>query len=407
LLTTTMGNTVSRKSYLFTSESVSEGHPDKVCDRISDEVVDLFFREGPKAGIDPWQLRVACETLATTNQVVIAGETRGPSIITRDWVSHVARMAIKDIGYEQDGFHWDKCDIKVLLHPQSADIAQGVDSGGNKDEGAGDQGIMFGYACKDTPELMPAPIYYSHKILRLISEARHSGKEAVLGPDSKSQVTVRYENGKPAAATQIVVSHQHLVESMTSNQVRELVEPYVKKALPSGWITKDTVWHINPTGKFYIGGPDGDTGLTGRKIIVDTYGGAAPHGGGAFSGKDPTKVDRSAAYAARYLAKNVVAAGLADRCTIQLSYAIGVAKPLSIYVDLGDNPNKLDIAKLESVLGELMDLSPRGIRKHLDLNKPVYARTAAYGHFGREPDKDGGFSWERTDLVDQLKSAIA
>ena len=260
-----MGNTVSRKSYLFTSESVSEGHPDKVCDRISDEVVDLFFREGPKAGIDPWQLRVACETLATTNQVVIAGETRGPSIITRDWVSHVARMAIKDIGYEQDGFHWDKCDIKVLLHPQSADIAQGVDSGGNKDEGAGDQGIMFGYACKDTPELMPAPIYYSHKILRLISEARHSGKEAVLGPDSKSQVTVRYENGKPAAATQIVVSHQHLVESMTSNQVRELVEPYVKKALPSGWITKDTVWHINPTGKFYIGGPDGDCGLTGAR----------------------------------------------------------------------------------------------------------------------------------------------
>jgi len=402
-----MGNTVSRKSYLFTSESVSEGHPDKVCDRISDEVVDLFFREGPKAGIDPWQLRVACETLATTNQVVIAGETRGPRTITRDWVSHVARMAIKDIGYEQDGFHWDKCDIKVLLHPQSADIAQGVDSGGNKDEGAGDQGIMFGYACKDTPELMPAPIYYSHKILRLISEARHSGKEAVLGPDSKSQVTVRYENGKPAAATQIVVSHQHLVESMTSNQVRELVEPYVKKALPSGWITKDTVWHINPTGKFYIGGPDGDTGLTGRKIIVDTYGGAAPHGGGAFSGKDPTKVDRSAAYAARYLAKNVVAAGLSDHCTIQLSYAIGVAKPLSIYVDLGDNANKLDTAKLESVLGELMDLSPRGIRKHLDLNKPVYARTSAYGHFGREPDKDGGFSWERTDLVDKLKSAMA
>jgi S-adenosylmethionine synthetase len=402
-----MGSLVSRKSYLFTSESVSEGHPDKVCDRISDEVVDLFFREGPKAGVDPWQLRVACETLATTNQVVIAGETRGPSIITRDWVSHVARMAIKDIGYEQDGFHWSNTDIKVLLHPQSADIAQGVDSGGNKDEGAGDQGIMFGYACKDTPELMPAPIYYSHKILRLISEARHSGKEAVLGPDSKSQVTVRYENGKPAGVTQIVVSHQHLVESMTSSQVRELVEPYVKKALPSGWISKDTVWHVNPTGKFYIGGPDGDCGLTGRKIIVDTYGGAAPHGGGAFSGKDPTKVDRSAAYAARYLAKNVVASGLAERCTIQLSYAIGVAKPLSIYVDLGDNPNKIDTAKLEDVLGELMDLSPRGIRKHLDLNKPIYARTSAYGHFGREPDKEGGFSWERTDLVDKLKSAVA
>ena len=402
-----MGSTVSRKSYLFTSESVSEGHPDKVCDRISDEVVDLFFREGPKAGVDPWQLRVACETLATTNQVVIAGETRGPNIITRDWVSHVARMAIKDIGYEQEGFHWDKADIKVLLHPQSADIAQGVDSGGNREEGAGDQGIMFGHACRDTPELMPAAIYYSHKILRLISEARHSGKEAVLGPDSKSQVTVRYENGKPAGVTQIVVSHQHLVETMTSAQVRELVEPYVRKALPSGWIGKDTVWHVNPTGKFYIGGPDGDCGLTGRKIIVDTYGGAAPHGGGAFSGKDPTKVDRSAAYAARYLAKNVVAAGLADYCTIQLAYAIGVAKPLSIYVDLGSNPNKTDIAKLEGVLGELMDLTPRGIRRHLDLNKPIYARTSAYGHFGREPEKDGGFSWERTDLADKLKSAMA
>jgi S-adenosylmethionine synthetase len=402
-----MGSTVSRKSYLFTSESVSEGHPDKVCDRISDEVVDLFFREGPKAGVDPWQLRVACETLATTNQVIIAGETRGPNIITRDWVAHVARMAIKDIGYEQDGFHWDKTDVKVLLHPQSANIAQGVDSGGNREEGAGDQGIMFGHACRDTPEFMPAAIYYSHKILRLISEARHAGREAVLGPDSKSQVTVRYENGKPVAATQIVVSHQHLIESMTSAQVRELVEPYVRKALPSGWIGKDTVWHINPTGKFYIGGPDGDCGLTGRKIIVDTYGGAAPHGGGAFSGKDPTKVDRSAAYAARYLAKNVVAAGLADACTIQLSYAIGVAKPLSIYVDLGDNPSRIDGAKLEKVLSELMDLTPRGIRKHLDLNKPIYARTSAYGHFGREPDKEGGFSWEKTDLVDKLKSAMA
>jgi len=402
-----MGSTVSRKSYLFTSESVSEGHPDKVCDRISDEVVDLFFREGPKAGVDPWQLRVACETMATTNQVVIAGETRGPNTITKDWVSHVARLAIKEIGYEQTGFHWEKADIKVLLHPQSADIAQGVDSGGNKEEGAGDQGIMFGYACRDTPELMPAPIHYSHKILRLISEARHSGKEAVLGPDSKSQVTVRYEDGKPAGVTQIVVSHQHLVESMTSAQVRELVEPYVKRALPSGWIGKDTVWHINPTGKFFIGGPDGDTGLTGRKIIVDTYGGAAPHGGGAFSGKDPTKVDRSAAYAARYLAKNVVAAGLADRCTIQLAYAIGVAKPLSIYVDVGDNPNKIDTAKLETVLGETMDLTPRGIRKHLDLNKPIYARTSAYGHFGRDADKDGGFSWEKTDLAAKLKSAMA
>jgi S-adenosylmethionine synthetase len=402
-----MGNTVSRKSYLFTSESVSEGHPDKVCDRISDEVVDLFFREGPKAGIDPWQLRVACETLATTNQVIIAGETRGPKTITRDLVAHVARMAIKDIGYEQDGFHWDRADIRVLLHPQSADIAQGVDSGGNRDEGAGDQGIMFGFACKDTPELMPAAIYYSHKILRLISEARHAGKEAVLGPDSKSQVTVRYENGKPVAATQIVVSHQHLVESMTSAQVRELVEPYVRKALPNGWISKDTIWHVNPTGKFHIGGPDGDCGLTGRKIIVDTYGGAAPHGGGAFSGKDPTKVDRSAAYAARYLAKNVVAAGLADQCTIQLSYAIGVAKPLSIYVDVGRNPNDIDTPKLEGVLGELVDLSPRGIRKHLDLNKPIYARTSAYGHFGREPDNEGGFSWEKTDLGPKIRAAMA
>lgn len=398
---------MSRKSYLFTSESVSEGHPDKVCDRISDEVVDLFFREGPRAGVDPWQLRVACETLATTNRVVIAGETRGPKTITRDWVAHVARMAIKDIGYEQSGFHWDRAHVEVLLHPQSADIAQGVDSGGNREEGAGDQGIMFGFACRDTPELMPAPIYYAHKILRLISEARHGGKEAVLGPDSKSQVTVRYENGKPAGVTQIVVSHQHLVESMTSSQVRELVEPYVRKALPVGWIGKDTVWHINPTGKFFIGGPDGDTGLTGRKIIVDTYGGAAPHGGGAFSGKDPTKVDRSAAYAARYLAKNVVAAGVADRCTIQLSYAIGVARPLSIYVDLGDNPNKVDTAKLEQVLAQVMDLTPRGIRKHLDLNKPIYARTSAYGHFGREPEQDGGFSWERTDLADTLKSAMA
>jgi len=401
-----MGKTVPRTSYLFTSESVSEGHPDKICDRISDEIVDLFYREGPKAGVDPWALRVACETMATTNQVVIAGETRGPRTITRDYVAHVARMAIKDIGYEQAGFHWDKADIKVLLHPQSTDIAQGVDSGGNREEGAGDQGIMFGYACRDTPELMPAPIYYSHKILRLISEARHAGRETVLGPDSKSQVTVRYEHGRPVAATQIVVSHQHLVESMSSAQVRELVEPYVRKALPAGWISKDTIWHVNPTGKFFIGGPDGDCGLTGRKIIVDTYGGAAPHGGGAFSGKDPTKVDRSGAYAARYLAKNVVAAGLADRCTIQIAYAIGVARPLSIYVDAGEDHN-VDSAKLEAVLGELMDLTPRGIRKHLDLNKPIYARTSAYGHFGRAPEPDGGFSWERTDLAEPLKSAMA
>jgi len=395
---------VARQSYLFTSESVSEGHPDKVCDRISDEVVDLFFREGKSAGIDPYQIRVACETLATTNRVVIAGEVRGPSI-TEDTIIHLARQAIKDIGYEQEGFHWERAKIDVLLHSQSVDIAQGVDAAGNKEEGAGDQGIMFGYACRETPELMPAPLHYSHKILRLISEARHKGIEKALGPDSKSQVTVRYENGKPVGVTQIVVSHQHLIEDLTSGQVRELVEPYVRKALPEGWISKDTVWHINPTGKFFIGGPDGDTGLTGRKIIVDTYGGAAPHGGGAFSGKDPTKVDRSAAYAARYLAKNVVAAGLADRCTIQLAYAIGVAKPLSIYADLHDTGN-VDTAKLEKVLGEVMDLSPRGIREHLQLNKPIYARTSAFGHFGREPDADGGFSWEKTDLVSALKGAF-
>jgi len=402
---------VARKSFLFTSESVSEGHPDKVCDRISDEIVDLFYREGPKAGIDPWAIRAACETLATTNKVVIAGETRGPETVTKDWISHVARMAIRDIGYEQQGFHWEKCDIDVLLHPQSADIAQGVDAlqpGTNKEEGAGDQGIMFGYACRETPDLMPAPIYYAHKILHDLARARHAkeGAAALLGPDSKSQVTVRYEDGKPVGVTQIVLSHQHVDEDLPSSKIREIVEPYIRKALPDGWIGKDTVWHVNPTGKFFIGGPDGDCGLTGRKIIVDTYGGAAPHGGGAFSGKDPTKVDRSAAYAARYLAKNVVAAGLADRCTIQLSYAIGVAKPLSIYVDT-HGTGKVDEAKLEKALSEVIDLSPRGIRKHLDLNKPIYARTAAYGHFGRAPDADGGFSWERTDLADAIKKAVA
>ncbi len=400
---------MARKSYLFTSESVSEGHPDKVCDRISDEIVDLFFREGPKAGIDPWAIRAACETLATTNKVVIAGETRGPETVTKDWIAHVARMAIRDIGYEQDGFHWDKADIEVLLHPQSADIAAGVDAlqpGDNKEEGAGDQGIMFGYACTETPELMPAPIYYAHNILHDLAVARHKkeGGAALLGPDSKSQVTVRYEDGKAVGVTQIVVSHQHIEEDLSSKKIRDIIEPYVRKTLPDGWITKDTVWHVNPTGKFFIGGPDGDTGLTGRKIIVDTYGGAAPHGGGAFSGKDSTKVDRSAAYAARYLAKNVVAAGLADRCTIQLSYAIGVAKPLSIYVDT-HGTGKVDEATLEKALSEVMDLSPRGIRKHLDLNKPIYARTSAYGHFGRAPEADGGFSWEKTDLADAIKKA--
>jgi S-adenosylmethionine synthetase len=400
---------VARKSYLFTSESVSEGHPDKVCDRISDEVVDTFYRESLAAGLDPWAIRAACETMATTQRVVIAGEySNTPKTVTVAMIQDVARKAIKDIGYEQDGFHWANCNIEVLLHGQSADIAAGVDAKQptNKEEGAGDQGIMFGYACNETPELMPAPIYYSHKILENLARARKNkvGDAAKLGPDSKSQVTVRYEDGKPVGVTQIVVSHQHIVEDLSSRQVRDIIEPHVRKTLPDGWIGKDTVWHINPTGKFFIGGPDGDTGLTGRKIIVDTYGGAAPHGGGAFSGKDPTKVDRSAAYAARYLAKNVVAAGLADRCTIQLSYAIGVAKPLSIYVDT-HGTGKVDEATLERVLGEAMDLSPRGIRTQLDLNKPIYARTSAYGHFGRAPDADGGFSWEKTDLADAIKKA--
>ena len=396
---------MSRKNYVFTSESVSEGHPDKVCDRISDEVVDLFYREALEQGFDPWQVRVACETLATTNRVVIAGETRGPSSVTKEKIEAAARKAIRDIGYEQDGFHWDTAKFEILLHSQSADIAVGVDAGEKKEEGAGDQGIMFGYACDETPELMPAPIYYAQKILKLLADARRSGKEKALGPDSKSQVSVQYKNGKPVAATQIVVSHQHVDESLTSADVLKLVKPYVRRALPKGWITADTVWHVNPTGKFYIGGPDGDAGLTGRKIIVDTYGGAAPHGGGAFSGKDPTKVDRSAAYAARYLAKNVVAAGLAKRCCIQLSYAIGVAEPLSIYVDTYGT-GKVAEAKLEKAITKVMDLSPRGIRTHLNLNRPIYARTSAYGHFGRAAEMDGGFSWEKTDLAKALKAAV-
>ncbi|MGV6875100.1 methionine adenosyltransferase [Pseudochelatococcus sp. B33] len=389
---------MSRLNYLFTSESVSEGHPDKVCDRISDTVVDAYLSAAPEA-------RVACETLATTNRVVIAGEVRGPTEITADYITHLARLAIKDIGYEQDGFHWRDADIEVLLHAQSADIAQGVDAAGNKDEGAGDQGIMFGYAVRETPELMPAPLYYAHKILKRLSDARRSGESGVLGPDAKSQVTVRYADGKPVGVTQIVVSTQHLDETLSSHDVRSIVEPYVREALPDGWIDAGTVWHVNPTGKFVIGGPDGDTGLTGRKIIVDTYGGASPHGGGAFSGKDPTKVDRSAAYAARYLAKNVVAADLADRVTIQLSYAIGVAQPLSLYVDT-HGTGRVDEAKLEDVLLNIVDLSPRGIREHLSLNRPIYARTAAYGHFGRAPEADGGFSWERIDLVDALRAAL-
>jgi S-adenosylmethionine synthetase len=391
---------VARKSYLFTSESVSEGHPDKVADRISDTVLDAYLTAYPES-------RVGCETFVTTQRVVIGGEVRGPDSVTPGHIEELARAAIKDIGYEQEGFHWKTAKIDVLLHAQSVDIAQGVDSAGNKDEGAGDQGIMFGYACTETPELMPAPIHYAHLILRRLSEARHAkqGDAAKLGPDQKSQVTLRYENGKPVEATSIVLSAQHLDETLTSDDVRAIVEPYILKALPEGWINANTEWHVNPTGKFVIGGPDGDAGLTGRKIIVDTYGGAAPHGGGAFSGKDPTKVDRSAAYAARYLAKNVVAAGLADRACIQLAYAIGVSKPLSIYIDTYGTA-KADEAKIEKALGEVMDLSPRGIRNHLQLNKPIYARTSAYGHFGRAPDKDGGFSWEKTDLVDALKSAV-
>ncbi len=402
---------MARTSYLFTSESVSEGHPDKVCDRISDEIVDLFYRESLGAGLDPWAIRAACETMATTQRVIVAGEysNTAPSV-TVAMIQDVARKAIRDIGYEQDGFHWANANIEVLLHGQSADIAAGVDARQptNKEEGAGDQGIMFGYACNETPVLMPAPIYYSHRILADLAAARKSGKgeAAKLGPDSKSQVTVRYENGKPVGVTAIVVSHQHIVKDLSSRQVRDIVEPFVRAALPEGWISNETAWHINPTGAFYIGGPDGDCGLTGRKIIVDTYGGAAPHGGGAFSGKDPTKVDRSAAYASRYLAKNVVAAGLADRCTIQLSYAIGVARPLSIYVDTHGTA-KVDEAAIEAAIPQVMDLTPRGIRSHLDLNKPIYARTSAYGHFGREPDAEGGFSWEKTDIADQLKKAIA
>jgi S-adenosylmethionine synthetase len=399
-----------RKNYVFTSESVSEGHPDKVCDRISDEVVDLFFREAGKAGIDPGSVRVACETLATTNRVVIAGEVRGTleDKKLKSKVKSTARKAIKAIGYEQDGFHWKKAKIDVLLHAQSADIAQGVDAAGNKDEGAGDQGIMFGYACRETPELMPAPIYYSHKILENLTKARKEGIDgcAKLGPDAKSQVSVRYEDGKPVGVTQIVVSTQHIDASLSSSDVRAIVEPVVRETLPESWITSGTVWHVNPTGKFVIGGPDGDCGLTGRKIIVDTYGGAAPHGGGAFSGKDPTKVDRSAAYAARYLAKNVVAAKFADRCTIQLAYAIGVAEPLSIYVDL-HGTGHVDEEKVEKVLRDVMRLTPRGIRDHLGLNKPIYAKTSAYGHFGRKPGRDGSFSWERTDLTDALKRAVS
>jgi len=393
---------MARGDYLFTSESVSEGHPDKVCDRISDEVVDLFFREGAKAGLDPSDIRVGCETLATTNRVVVAGEVRGPAV-SSDAIEAAVRDAVKDIGYEQDGFHWRNLDVSVLLHAQSVDIARGVDSAGNKDEGAGDQGIMFGYAVRETPELMPAPLYYAHKILETLSQARRSGEGAAakLGPDAKSQITVRYANDEPVGVSQIVLSSQHLDPSLDSQGVRAIVEPYIRATLPEDWITEATVWHVNPTGRFLVGGPDGDTGLTGRKIIVDTYGGAAPHGGGAFSGKDPTKVDRSAAYAARYLAKNVVAAGLADECTIQLSYAIGVSEPLSIHVNT-HGTSKMDETKLETTLRDSLSLTPRGIREYFALNRPIYSRTAAYGHFGRAPEADGGFAWERTDLAERL-----
>ena len=385
--------------FLFTSESVSEGHPDKVCDRISDEVVDLFLSEFPFA-------RVACETLATTNRIVIAGEVRpGPaSRITPDLIAHTARMAVKSIGYEQEGFHWRDAKVDVLLHEQSADIAMGVDAGAQKDEGAGDQGIMFGYATDETPAMMPAPIQYAHELLRRLAADRHSGTLAQLGPDAKSQFTLRYVDGRPVGATSVVLSTQH-VEGYSPADIKELVRPYVLATLPEGWMCPEDEFYVNPTGKFVIGGPDGDAGLTGRKIIVDTYGGAAPHGGGAFSGKDPTKVDRSAAYAARYLAKNVVAAGLARRCVIQLSYAIGVSKPLSVYVDTYGT-GEVDEARLGKILNEVMNLSPRGIREHLQLNRPIYARTAAYGHFGREADGEGGFSWERTDLAAELRRAF-
>jgi len=391
-----MGAILASRDYLFTSESVSEGHPDKVCDQISDSIVDLFLSHDSEA-------RVALEALATTNKVVLAGETRCAVPVDHEKLIQSARDAVHAIGYEQAGFHWQTMSVDCYVHEQSRDIAMGVDALGNKDEGAGDQGIMFGHACRETDAYMPAPIHFAHGILKAMAEDRHSGAQGGFGPDAKSQVTLRYVDGKPMGATSVVVSTQH-DDTLEQAEVREIVRPYVERVLPEGWMCPEDEFYVNPTGRFVIGGPDGDAGLTGRKIIVDTYGGAAPHGGGAFSGKDPTKVDRSAAYAARYLAKNIVAAGLATtRCTIQLAYAIGVSKPLSVYLD-GDL--EVDDAKLASVLRELMDLSPRGIREHLRLNRPIYARTAAYGHFGREPDEDGGFSWERLDLVDDLRSAF-
>ena len=393
---------MTRQNYTFTSESVSEGHPDKICDRISDAVLDAFLTEEPEA-------RVAAETFATTNRVVIGGEVGlADQSKLKEYmgkIEDIARACIKDVGYEQDKFHHATCKVTNLLHEQSAHIAQGVDSSADKDEGAGDQGIMFGYATNETDALMPAPIQYSHAILRRLAEVRKDGTEPTLRPDAKSQLSVVYEAGKPVGVSSIVLSTQHRDEDQTSDDIRAIVEPYIREVLPSGWITEATEWWVNPTGTFVIGGPDGDAGLTGRKIIVDTYGGAAPHGGGAFSGKDPTKVDRSAAYAARYLAKNVVAAGMAERCTIQLSYAIGVSKPLSIYCDTFGT-GQVHETEIEKAIEQCMDLTPRGIREHLQMNRPIYERTAAYGHFGREPDADGGFSWEKTDLGPALKAAV-
>ena len=388
---------MSRTQYLFTSESVSEGHPDKVCDQISDAVVDLYLSADPYA-------RVALETLATTNRIVLAGEVRGPHSVTHEMMEEAARECVKQIGYEQAGFHWRDLEVECYVHEQSSDIAQGVDASGTKDEGAGDQGIMFGYGCTETEDYMPAPLYYAHRILHDMAKARHAGTVPELGPDAKSQVTLLYENGKPVKAMSVVVSTQH-GEDVSQGRVHEIVRGFVEAVIPRGWMPAEEEFYINPTGRFVVGGPDGDAGLTGRKIIVDTYGGAAPHGGGAFSGKDPTKVDRSAAYAARYIAKNVVAAGLADKCTLQLSYAIGVSKPLSIYVDFSGT-GRVEEQRLEKAIAEVMDLSPRGIREHLGLNRPIYQRTAAYGHFGRKPDNDGGFSWEKLDLVEPLKDAL-
>ncbi len=386
---------MSKGTYIFTSESVSEGHPDKVCDQISDTVLDLFLNADRSS-------RVACETMATTNRIILAGEVRGPSSVTNDIITDSIRAKIHEIGYEQEGFHWENVDISVLLHEQSNDIAMGVDAAGNKDEGAGDQGIMFGHACRETDVLMPAPIQFSHQILKNMADARRAGSIKGLGPDSKSQVSLLYENGKPTKATSIVISTQHDA-NLEQSEIREIVRPFIEQTLPKGWMCPENEFYVNPTGRFVVGGPDGDAGLTGRKIIVDTYGGAAPHGGGAFSGKDPSKVDRSAAYAARWVAKNVVAAGLAEKCTIQLSYAIGVSKPLSVYVNTYGTGTVPEV-KLSEYIQEKVDLSPRGIRERLQLNQAIFARTAAYGHFGREPEVDGGFSWEKLDLVEEFQS---